>query len=371
MSEEIDAFNRLMREARGHSDSDVALLQEAARIADCHGDAGLGIKARIKMIQAAQWSGNYELTLVTFAWCLAQIDRNEQLRIEWERKVLWYYKWAIETLCEYSQVSLQQIDQSFADMADRYQRAGYAMSAVHKCRAYVTIRTGDMNGHRIARNLWQDSPRDSLSDCPACEVDSAVAFDLEVANIEAALSTAVPIIEGRLKCRSIPSRTFGRLLLPLLKLSSSDQAEHFHRQGLRQASSSRNYLTSLGEHCAYLAIRGDCSKAIKHFETGISWVMIAKAAWDRMEFLQNAMVLFERLAGAGDQPIQLKVPESAPFHREDHLYAPSGIAQALQEMHAQIVDDLNRRNGNVYASQRHERFREMFASISGPSSREK
>src|SRR5258708_5120755 len=140
---------RIFSEAKGNSDSDVALLE-------------------------------------AFAWCLAQLDRDEQARLRSERRLLWFYKWVINSLSEFSQVSRQQIERSFADMADRYKRAGYGLGAIHHCRAYTSIRLGDMQAHREARAFWRQAPRDGISDCTACLTDGAVGEELGACDLEGA-----------------------------------------------------------------------------------------------------------------------------------------------------------------------------------------
>jgi hypothetical protein len=62
--------------------------------------------------------------------------------------------------------------------------------------------------------------------------------------------------------------------------------------------------------------------------------------------------------------MKIKVPKSAPFYREDQTYSPSMVARALNEMGSGLAADFDRRNGNNYMQQRHQRFREMVAAIS-------
>jgi hypothetical protein len=363
VSDYVQEVSRIAKEAKGTSDTDVVLLEEATRLADLHGDVPLGLKVRLRLIQAAERTGNYEQVLVAFSWCLAQIDRDEALRIAMQRRVLWYYKWATASLCKYSQVSREQIEHSFADMADRFQRAGFGDGAVHKCRAFASIRLGDLSALGEARLRWVASPRDGISDCAACQADGTVECDLEIGDIKAALRAAEPIIRGNLKCTSIPCATFGRLLLPVLKLGAPKMADLLHAGSIRQTLSQRDFLESIGDHCAYLAITGQIAKAVRVFETGMAWVMIARRTWDRMIFLEKAVVLFERLAQTGQGPMQLKIPNNAIFHRDDDTYEPLVIAQGLHQMRGELAGEFNRRNGNTYMDVRYGRFREMVAAI--------
>lgn len=363
MSEVENQVKELMSKATGMSDADVALLDQAARLADQHGDVVLGLRARLKLISAANWSGNREMVLVAFTWCLTQIDRSDDLRAHFGRSVLWHYKWVVHSLSEYAQISRQQIEQSFADMTERFTKAGYNLGAVHKCAAHVSIRLGDMDAHKTAREQWAQSPRDRISDCIACQSEAAVQFDLELGDLDAALRSAAPIIAGRQRCTEVPTTTFGPLLLPLLKRGDDQFAAVLHQRTIRPVLGSSEFISTLGHHCAYLAITGRFTNAIRAFEAGLAWTMAIRRTWDRMLFLQGAAVLFDRLSAARDDRLRLKVPESAPFHRADHTYAPADIAHALNRMTGDLAAEFDRRNGNDYMTRRYCRFRDLAAAI--------
>ena len=355
---------KLLRMTSGGSGTgDVALVEQACRLADANADVPLGIRARLRLMSVAHHAGNYEAVLVAFMWCLGQLDRDPTVRAAFERRVLWYYKWVITSLSDYAQVSRRQIEQGFADMADRFRKAGFSQRAVEGCRAYSAIRLGDADLHQAARAAWLDLPRDKLSDCQACETDSAVQYDLEAGQVARAVATAEPILRGRQTCEEVPGNTFARLLLPLLRTGSADVAADLHRRSIRQAMQMRDFLDHLGCHTAYLAITGQTAKMIRAAETGLGWLAEVRRTWDRMAFLAHAAVAFERLAAAGEATVRLRVPEAIAFHRPDGAYDTATVAAALSAMLADLVGQLDRRNGNVYVSQRHQAFRTMVEAI--------
>jgi hypothetical protein len=359
-----DEVRRLMREARGESDADVALLEQAVRLADVQGDIPLAFEARIKLIHAATLSGNHEMSLVAFTWCLSQTEHDPQLALRQERRLLWYYKWIIHSLAEFSTVSRQQISKSFADMTERYRKAGVGSSALTKCRMQVAFCLGDEEEFRTNRQAWLAATHEpGVSDCAACELSAAVEYELYDGEFEAAVTGAQPLIEGRLSCSEVPCLTFGLLLLPLLRLGRTEMAEQLHQQSIRETLGSRVFIQSAGEHCAYLALVGKFTKAIEVFETGIGWVALTRRTWNRMHFLQHATVLFERLAAVDGAPTKLRVPKSLPFYRSDDTYDPAAMAGALDLMRAEFAAQFDQRNGNLIVSQRHQEFRRRLASI--------
>jgi hypothetical protein len=342
-----DEIRHALKLAGGESDGDVSLLEEASRLADLHNDVDLGLRVRMRLVTAANWSGNYELCLTAFTWCLAKIDSRDDLRAKMEPNLLWYYKWIIDSLSDYPEVTREQLNTSLSDMTRRYERAGYGMHAIHKCRKEMLLSLGEYEAHREARLAWLNSPRDRIADCAACETAGEVRYRLRENDFTTAMTVAEPIIAGRLSCKSIPCTIFSELLLPAMKAGEFDQAQHFHKTSFLQATSNRKYTAAAGLHCTYLALTGDLAKSIRVFETGMSWVMMQKRAWERMVFPERAVVLFDRLVALGNETLKLRLPESVPFHRADDTYEPSIIRQGLLAMHEELVAAYNLRNGNT------------------------
>ena len=76
----VQQANELLEQAwlLGHCPEQVALAEEAVRLADAHGDVELGFQARELLIEAGAFAGFPEKALVAFTWNLAQCDRDPQ-----------------------------------------------------------------------------------------------------------------------------------------------------------------------------------------------------------------------------------------------------------------------------------------------------
>src|SRR5437870_10345778 len=91
----------------GNGPTQYALTDEAVRIADAHGDVDAGFQARQEYIKATMFSGQPDKMLVAFSWCLSQVDRNPE---RFDRyRLLWQYKWVVNSLPDFPQISLAQI----------------------------------------------------------------------------------------------------------------------------------------------------------------------------------------------------------------------------------------------------------------------
>src|SRR6202522_4013066 len=113
-----EEIRSLIRAAAGGGDGAVSLLQEAVRVADVSGDVVVGIQCRVSLMDAALLAGDYEVLLVAFSWCLAQIDANMNLKARFERTMNWKYKVVVQILADYAGVSRREIEEALADMFD-------------------------------------------------------------------------------------------------------------------------------------------------------------------------------------------------------------------------------------------------------------
>src|SRR5688572_4443945 len=112
-----EKIEELLDEASGldYGPTKVAILEEAIRLADTHGELDYGFAAREEYIQACTFGGYPEKSLVAFSWCLSQCDRNPQkFAVD---VILWKYKWVVGCLTGFPQIQRTQIDEMFADMA--------------------------------------------------------------------------------------------------------------------------------------------------------------------------------------------------------------------------------------------------------------
>jgi hypothetical protein len=343
-SERIEA---LLDEAYGlpPGPSQIALLEEAARLADTHGFDEQGFEIREELIHSCTFSGYPEKSLVAFSWCLARCDRDPELHgVE---DILWKYKWVAGSLSGFPQISREQIDSMIADMKRRYQEAGAGLRPVYRLQCDLALDMGDFEAAREHQRRWESARRDWLTDCAACELDATVHYHLLMGESERAVEEAGPILAGRLRCNEVPHHTLARLLVPLLKLGRLEEAAECHQRGYRLIAGRREFVAYVANHLMYLALTDEYSRAVALFERHLPLATAMNHLSRRFVFYLAAAVLLGRLVENGKTRLPLRLPPQ--FRADDQ--GNHDIAALLEWANGEL-DELaakfDRRNGNDY-----------------------
>lgn len=324
--------------------SRLALLEEAVRLADVHQDAGLGDWMRKKLIETAQFSGYPEKVLVAFAWRLAQSDRDPEMFPE--EALLWQYKWIGSSLAHFPQITRKQIEEGIADMTRRYQRAGASPRPVFKLLWRSALDMCENDKAREFYALWEKTPRDSNTDCLACEQDDRVDYQAYLGDPEKAVGLAEPILRGKLGCQEVPHLTYGRVLLPLVHLGRLEEAAECHRKGYRLIHSNREFLASTGDHLTFLVLTSNLTPAEQLFEKHLEWAVETKNLFFAWRFYLAARLLFSSLAESGQTSLTLRLPKSAACYQEGGCYEVTAVASWIEEMCRDLAARFDARNGN-------------------------
>lgn len=342
-----DELRELLAQARNLPEGPgrVAILEEAIRLADQHGDAQWGYDIRRQVMENTAFGGQPEKTLVAFTWCLALCDR-EPAHFR-EADLLWQYKWIINSLDEFPQISRKQIDDALADMTVRYRRVGNNLRAVHKSRYLLAKGMGDGDVARASYAEWQRTPRDSSSDCIACDRHTEVCHFLYVDDDEQAVAHAEPLLNGRMSCKTKPRNTYSAVLEPLLRLRRVDTAMEFHLRGMD--SIGRNYAGALGDlrqHMEFLALTGNLTPAVRILEDRLPQALAEHSSDSRFQFLQAGWLVCERLLAAGKTSVRFRVPSTVPITATDRQMDVRALMDWMAAEARRIADAFNARNGN-------------------------
>ncbi|HEY0320454.1 MAG TPA: hypothetical protein VGC66_05730 [Pyrinomonadaceae bacterium] len=327
-------------------DEKIMMLEEAVRLADTVSDLKLQYQARESFIEAAYFGGVPEKALVAYAWCLAQFDRNpEQF---WEWRILWRYKWMVNVICDFPQISKEQIYEMLDDMERRFRESGHGLRAVYKYRYRTERFFGNRREAIRLYRLSEQTVKDDLSDCAACETDERVTFSLYCGQDERALRLAESLIYGREKCRSVPQRTYSKLLLPLLRLGRREEAWQYYMRGYPMIANDRGMLDYLSEHFVFLSLYGDLNGAARLLEKHYTWTEENTNAYERFMFYRAAWLFLDKALEAGKDTLKLQMPRSFPLYDAGQQYETVRLKEWFEARARELAAKFDQRGGNDY-----------------------
>lgn len=343
MSEAQEQVYQLLSESLDLDDGEaqIALREEAVRLADLKGDLKLQYVARELFVRACIFGGAEEKALVAFAWMLAQFDSKPDEFDQWA--ILWKYKWINGVICDFPQVPKTRIYEMIDDLEQRALRAGYGLRATTNQR-YRAEKFWDNKEKAIGyfRQL-QSIPSDELSNCPLCEQDERVSFAIYTGNDERALEIADSILTGDKKCGSVPHRTYAKVLLPLIRLGRQREALSCYWKGYPLIANNKGFLDRIADHLTCLILTENFKEAIALVERHYSWTETMRNVFSHFRFFLSASLLFEILAER-EVAFTVSLPRSFPLYSENREYDPAKLAAWFKQKAETIARRFDQRN---------------------------
>lgn len=322
-------------------DAQIALREEAVRLADLRGDLKLQYYAREVFVRACIFGGAEEKALVAFAWMLAKFDSHPGQFDQWA--ILWKYKWINSVVCDFPQVPKTRIYEMIDDLEQRSVRAGYGLRATTNER-YRAEKFWDNKEKAIEYfRLLESLPSDPLSNCPLCETDARVSFAIYTGDDERALQIAISILTGGEKCGSVPHRTYANILLPLIRLGRQKEALRYYSKGYSLIANNQGFLDYASDHLVCLTLTENFNEAIALVERHYSWTETTRNVFSHFRFFVAALLLFEILAER-EGSFELSLPRSFPLYSETGNYDPTRLANWFKQKAEAIALRFDERN---------------------------
>lgn len=325
------------------------LLAQAVRLCDLRQDEPLGFQARLELADAATFGGRPEQAMLALGWLFARYDRSREEFSDYEYDLLWKLKHVTGSARKFPQVSTVQLEDMYTRMEQRFDEAGYGRRPVYKIRCLDACSRGDAPTAARWYEAWQSAERDSMSDCLACDFNSAVSYRLFQENHEAALDCAQPLLSGKVRCLEVPTITWPKLLRSYCLTGRADEAAALHRAHYRHVARNREFVRSVGQYLAFRLFRGETAGAVRLFEKHVAWAIESFEQWRTLFFYAPAHALFARLAGERPQ-IELALPRQFPLYREGGTYETAAIRDWCDQRATAVASAFDARNGTDYVS---------------------
>jgi hypothetical protein len=326
-----------------HCPVQVAMLEEAVRLADTLNDVDMAFVVRKALMESATFSGRPDVLLVAFSWCLAQFDR-EPGRFDLH-DLLWKYKWVIANAFPFPEIDRPRLEAMLADMERRYREAGSTLNAVWLVRRELMTHFGDEPKAREAHAGFRKSRRDRLSDCPACVAQGNCAYFCSLGQWGRAVQAARPVLQNRLSCQEEPHRTLATILHPLLRLGRLEEAREYQRQGYRLVGRADQFVGQHAEHLEFLALTGEMAQAKRLLERHLPGALASVEADGRFYFLLAARLWADRLASRGMRSVKVRLPDGPPAPGADGKSDVGALGEWFTGQAREIARRFDARNG--------------------------
>lgn len=312
MNDAHERVAKLRQEASGlpYGSTKVALLEEAAQVADSSEEIELAYGVRYDLLRAAVFSGQPDVFLVAFSWRLAQFDRDPG-RFN-RHELLWTYKWVVGNAVVFPEISRPRLEMLLADMERRHREDGSTLHAVAQYRRGLLQHFGERQLAQAAHTEFLARRRDALSDCRACVANTDARYYAFQRQWSESVQAAQEVLEGRLQCVEEPHKSLNCVLILLLRLGRVDEAKAYQRQGYRLVSRGKQFIVQHAEQLQFLALTGNTSMAKKVFEDHLAGALETVDVESRFRFLLAARLWTERLLRDGKRTLKLRLPKGPP-----------------------------------------------------------
>lgn len=236
--------------------------------------------------------------ILNFPELLKIYDDHPELEDEYADDMLTAFKWVLENMTHFYQISREQIDRNYEEYARRCREYGVSMRVYHMKRCGYLL-TADREAARAEYDAFHKCRRDGYSDCEACEIHFDMTVALELGEEEEALRIAKPILDGDKRCGEIPHYTYAKLTEHYLYKGDLEEAAYYGELCERLTCGDAEFLDATGTLLALYSVT-DPSHGWNLFKQCLPQYMTSKNPRMRMEFADGAYRLMQTLCDAGE-----------------------------------------------------------------------
>lgn len=334
-----DALERSRALPRGRGQTEY--LETVAAAAKSGPDRLLEGQVLLELAEAYTYAGERDLAPVAYGRLLRIYDEFPAELGSLSHDIHWYLKWMTWGLIDNPAVGLSTVHRWLDELEHRYRRRGYSLRPVFGLRAELARKTGDRASATALLDASMTAPRDSMSDCDACERNEWGATSAHFGDHAAALAHWQPVLDGERVCAEEPHRVLAQALLPLLYTGRIAEARSAHLTGYPLVRHTPDLRFAVGLHIEFCALTGNEARGLEILAEHVAWLSDPGAdAAGHLSFATGVCVLLRRLVAIG--PVGVNVGTGT---------VESALAQLDSEI-AELCARYDLRNGNTAVSTR-------------------
>ncbi|WP_378738687.1 hypothetical protein [Nocardia brasiliensis] len=278
----------------------VERLEILAAAAKSGPDRHLEGRVLLELAESYAYASERDLAPVAYARLLRIYDEYPAELGPLTYSVHWYLKWMTWGLIDNPAVPLPTVYRWFDELENRYGQRGYSLRPVFALRAQLARQLGDQEDTARWHEQAMAAPRDSMSDCEACERNEWGSGSVASGDDAGALAHWQPVIDGELGCAEEPHRVLAQALLPLLRTGRVAAARGAHLTGYPLVRHSESLRPSVAAHIEFCALTGNEGRGLEILAEHSRWIGDPGAdVGARLAFITGVCVLLRRLVTLG------------------------------------------------------------------------
>ena len=339
-----------------HGKVKIAAMRSAVAEADRQGDVTYGAFFREEICHESCFYGEGMDMMIIFPELLALVDKHPETPTTIFDKyiyqnsldhVLWIYKWVLSHCESYYQIPMEDCMNFFQDAKERFLRFGYNLKPwyliLYDFYKHIDKERAEKDFYEFER-----LPRDSNSDCQACERNTEISFYLDQGNLEKAVALSKEIENFKLTCGDKMSawlRMKKHFMHYYMKRREFDKALDYCRMMERNLQEETEF--ERWDDFLVCYAHSDLGKALKiykeHWKEWQEW----RDPSDEFRVNVNACLFFRELGKSKEGKEQVKLPfdNSFPLYRESGQYGIQELYDFYYKKASDLAEKFDARNG--------------------------
>ena len=328
-----------------HGTPRMEIMKNAIAEADASAAHYWRIYFRFEYVKESIFHDDNFKAILMFPELLQVFDEHPEQEDDTYDDVMLAYKWILENMTDYYQISREEIEKYYEDYKERCQKYGFSLRVYYMKKSLFYL-PFDVNASKTAYQAFHDCKRDANSDCEACEIHHDMSMALDFGNEEEALRVAAPILDGSKYCGEVPHVSYGALTRFYLYKGDLEEAAYYGKLCARYTDNEPEFLAESG-YLLELYSAVEPRTGWKIFKNNVEHFVQCRNPMMRMCFARGAYRLLQCIEKETEfaESILLK---PLPLHRAEEGYRVKELTAYFYDIAKQQSLLLDQRNGSNY-----------------------
>lgn len=264
-----------------------------------------------------------------------------------QHSLMWAFKWIIDDVVEFYQVSSEKIEEYFEEFRRRCEEYGISLRTYYmkKMNFYSYINIEKM---KQCQKQFRSLERDRLSDCAACELNNDIRMELRYGSEKKAMKMLADMLHRGISCAEVPEVTFGECVKHFTQTGNIAEAEYYAEMMMPMVKGEeRTFLKEISNVLLLKALTSP-NEAYDIFKRSVNIFLESKNPDMRFHFAHAAARFFDAAINNDHKKIIIKLSPSFPLYNAENEYDIEKMKNYFADIAKDIADKFDERNASSY-----------------------